>query len=66
VSQQEDPDASRSPSTLDAPYCGNSRSHKLHRKGCDNIEKTNPAFRMPFHSEAEALTAGYTLGGCCR
>lgn len=47
----------------DAPYVGNTRSHKFHRDSCRYAGCANCTAK--FKTREEAVRAGYAPGGCC-
>jgi hypothetical protein len=50
-------------SKADAPYVGNTRTHKLHRDTCPYASCPNCTAK--FKTREEAIKAGYVPGGCC-
>lgn len=47
----------------DAPYRGNTNSHKFHRSSCRYAGCSNCTVK--FKSRDEAIAAGFAPGGCC-
>jgi len=48
---------------VDAPYVGNTNSHKFHRSSCRYAGCANCTAK--FRTRDEALLSGYSPGGCC-
>jgi hypothetical protein len=62
-STQLNPRGPNAPDNVKAPFVGNTKSYKFHKKGCRYFTCTNCTAR--FNTREEAIAAGYRPCGTC-